>query len=278
MDRSDATARRTPPAHPRGPRAAGRGWSTSAPSRRRPDAPSPRPRSPCRPRPSASSSTAAARRATSSTVAELAGVMGGKRTAELIPLCHPLAADRPRRGDHARPRRRRAADPRRGGDDRPDGVEMEAMTAASVAALTVYDMVKGVERGVEIRGRAAGLEDRRQERRVAPAGAAGGRPAPEAAAQARRADRGPDRRSARAADGGRRPGAPLGARAHRQRPERRRHARRTRRARRSQARLEALGFTVERRVVPDERAAIEAALVDGAAGSPRSSSRPAARA
>ena len=35
-------------------------------------------------------------------VAELAGVMGGKRTSELIPLCHPLAADRPRRGDHAR--------------------------------------------------------------------------------------------------------------------------------------------------------------------------------
>ena len=43
------------------------------------------------------------------------------------------------------------------------------MTAASVAALTVYDMVKGVERGVEVRGAPAGLEDRRQERRVAPA-------------------------------------------------------------------------------------------------------------
>ena len=46
---------------------------------------------------------------------------------------------------------------------------MEALTAASVAALTVYDMVKGVERGVEIRWRAPRLEDRRQERRVAPA-------------------------------------------------------------------------------------------------------------
>ena len=45
------------------------------------------------------------------------------------------------------------------------------MTAASVAALTVYDMVKGVERGVEIRVAPARLEDRRQERRVAPAGA-----------------------------------------------------------------------------------------------------------
>ena len=41
-------------------------------------------------------------------VAELAGVMGGKRTSDLIPLCHPLAADRPGRGDHAGPRRGRA--------------------------------------------------------------------------------------------------------------------------------------------------------------------------
>ena len=54
------------------------------------------------------------------TVAELAGVMGGKRTAELIPLCHPLALTDLVVDDHARPRRGRAADPRRGGDDRPD--------------------------------------------------------------------------------------------------------------------------------------------------------------
>src|SRR6187549_805352 len=73
-------------------------------------------------------------------VAELAGVMGGKRTAELIPLCHPIALTdlvvtiTPDR----------AASVLR--------IRAEAMTAASVAALTVYDMVKGVERGVEIRG------------------------------------------------------------------------------------------------------------------------------
>ena len=85
------------------------------------------------------------------TVAELAGVMGGKRTAELIPLCHPIALTdlfvsiTPDRAGSVLRIRAEAA------TTGPTGVEMEAMTAASVAALTVYDMVKGVERGVEIR-------------------------------------------------------------------------------------------------------------------------------
>jgi cyclic pyranopterin phosphate synthase len=85
-------------------------------------------------------------------VAELAGVMGGKRTSELIPLCHPLAltdlvvAVTPDRGAGVLRIRAEAA------TTGPTGVEMEALTAASVAALTIYDMVKGVERGVEIRG------------------------------------------------------------------------------------------------------------------------------
>ena len=85
-------------------------------------------------------------------VAELAGVMGGKRTSELIPLCHPLAltdlqvAITPDRSAGVLRIRAEAA------TTGQTGVEMEAMTAASVAALTVYDMVKGVERGVEIRG------------------------------------------------------------------------------------------------------------------------------
>jgi cyclic pyranopterin phosphate synthase len=85
------------------------------------------------------------------TVAELAGVMGGKRTAELIPLCHPLALTdlvvsiTPDRAAGVLRIRAEAA------TTGPTGVEMEAMTAASVAALTVYDMVKGVERGVEVR-------------------------------------------------------------------------------------------------------------------------------
>jgi cyclic pyranopterin phosphate synthase len=83
-------------------------------------------------------------------VAELAGVMGGKRTSELIPLCHPLpltdlqvSITPDRAGGLLRIRAEAATTGQ-------TGVEMEAMTAASVAALTVYDMVKGVERGVEI--------------------------------------------------------------------------------------------------------------------------------
>jgi cyclic pyranopterin phosphate synthase len=84
-------------------------------------------------------------------VAELAGVMGGKRTSDLIPLCHPLAltdlvvAVTPDRTAGVLRVRAEAA------TTGPTGVEMEALTAASVAALTIYDMVKGVERGVEIR-------------------------------------------------------------------------------------------------------------------------------
>jgi cyclic pyranopterin monophosphate synthase len=83
--------------------------------------------------------------------AELAGVMGGKRTSDLIPLCHPLALtdllvtvtpDRVASGLRIRAEAATTG---------PTGVEMEALTAASVAALTAYDMVKGVERGVEIR-------------------------------------------------------------------------------------------------------------------------------
>ena len=85
-------------------------------------------------------------------VAELAGVMGGKRTSDLIPLCHPIAltdlvvAITPDRAAGGVRIRAEAA------TTGPTGVEMEALTAASVAALTVYDMVKGVERNVEIRG------------------------------------------------------------------------------------------------------------------------------
>ena len=83
--------------------------------------------------------------------AEIAGVMGGKRTSELIPLCHPIALtdllvtvtpDRVQSGLRVR------AEAATMGQT---GVEMEALTAASVAALTAYDMVKGVERGVEVR-------------------------------------------------------------------------------------------------------------------------------
>jgi cyclic pyranopterin phosphate synthase len=85
-------------------------------------------------------------------VAELAGVMGGKKTSDLIPLCHPLpltdlqVSITPERAGGLLRIRAEAA------TTGQTGVEMEAMTAASVAALTVYDMVKGVERGVTISG------------------------------------------------------------------------------------------------------------------------------
>lgn len=82
--------------------------------------------------------------------ARLAGIQAAKRTAELIPLAHPLgltfvdveAAVSAREGTVSL-----EAEARTTG---PTGVEMEAMCAAAVAALTVYDMVKGLERGVTI--------------------------------------------------------------------------------------------------------------------------------
>ena len=83
-------------------------------------------------------------------VARTAGVLAAKRTHELIPLCHPLRitgidvsfAAHLRRGEVRIEARVRTGD--------KTGVEMEALVAASVAALTVYDMVKAIERGVRI--------------------------------------------------------------------------------------------------------------------------------
>jgi cyclic pyranopterin monophosphate synthase len=82
------------------------------------------------------------------TTAQLAGVMAAKRTSELIPLCHPLPLSfvdvRIEVRDTGVAIEAEARTTAR------TGVEMEALTAAAVAALTVYDMVKGIERGVEI--------------------------------------------------------------------------------------------------------------------------------
>jgi cyclic pyranopterin phosphate synthase len=83
-------------------------------------------------------------------VARIAGIQAAKRTAELIPLCHPLAltfVGVEGSIDASDGRIVLTAEARTTG---PTGVEMEAMTAASVAALTVYDMVKGIERGAQI--------------------------------------------------------------------------------------------------------------------------------
>jgi cyclic pyranopterin phosphate synthase len=83
-------------------------------------------------------------------VARIAGIQAAKRTSELIPLCHPLALSYIGvEGviDAEAGLIELIADARTTG---PTGVEMEALTAAAVAALTVYDMVKGIERGAEI--------------------------------------------------------------------------------------------------------------------------------
>lgn len=82
--------------------------------------------------------------------ARIAGIQAAKRTAELIPLCHPLPlsfVDVAIEVDAAQGVVTIKSEARTSGQT---GVEMEALTAASVAALTVYDMVKGIERGVEI--------------------------------------------------------------------------------------------------------------------------------
>jgi cyclic pyranopterin phosphate synthase len=80
--------------------------------------------------------------------ARIAGIQAAKRTSELIPLCHPLPLSFVDvRVEVAGDRVEIETEARTSGQT---GVEMEALTAASVAALTVYDMVKGIERGVEI--------------------------------------------------------------------------------------------------------------------------------
>ena len=83
-------------------------------------------------------------------VAELAGIMAAKRTAELIPLCHPLPLTEV--GVEITPDRKvgTLTITTSAATTGQTGVEMEAMTAASVAALTVYDMVKSVDRFVTI--------------------------------------------------------------------------------------------------------------------------------
>ena len=84
--------------------------------------------------------------------ARIAGIMAAKRTHELIPLCHPLAVskiavdiepDRALSGLSVRATVKVTG---------PTGVEMEALTAVAVACLTIYDMVKAVERGMRIEG------------------------------------------------------------------------------------------------------------------------------
>lgn len=92
-------------------------------------------------------------------VARLAGIMAAKKTADLIPLCHPLPLSKVTLEidpDDTLPGLRLRATVKTSGQT---GVEMEALTAVSVAALTVYDMVKAVDRAMEIGGVRLVLKD-----------------------------------------------------------------------------------------------------------------------
>lgn len=92
-------------------------------------------------------------------VARLAGIMGAKRTADLIPLCHPLPVTKVSVDldiDPDLPGVRIKATVKTSGQT---GVEMEALTAVSTAALTVYDMLKAVDRGMVIDGIQVALKD-----------------------------------------------------------------------------------------------------------------------
>ena len=82
-------------------------------------------------------------------VARIAGIMAAKRTAELIPLCHPLALSLI--DVDLRLCENGVAITSKVATTAETGVEMEAMVAASVSALTVYDMCKGADKGIEIR-------------------------------------------------------------------------------------------------------------------------------
>ncbi len=83
-------------------------------------------------------------------VARLAGIMGAKRTADLIPLCHPLALTKVSVDLTANPAENRVDITATAKVTGQTGVEMEALTAATVAGLTIYDMCKAIDRGMTI--------------------------------------------------------------------------------------------------------------------------------
>ncbi len=83
-------------------------------------------------------------------VAEMAGIMGCKRTPDLIPLCHPIKLDHAAVECSVDPEKRLARIICRTRSCDVTGVEMEALTGVSVAALTLYDMCKGIDKGMVI--------------------------------------------------------------------------------------------------------------------------------
>ena len=96
-------------------------------------------------------------------VARLAGIMAAKRTGELIPLCHPLPLDAVEIGFDF-PGDEQVSIEATARVTARTGVEMEALAAVSVAALTIYDMCKAVDRGMVIEADSAGRKVGRQER------------------------------------------------------------------------------------------------------------------
>ena len=83
-------------------------------------------------------------------VAQLAGIMAAKKTSSLIPLCHPIPIDEVKIGFELDEKKSAVEITAAVKSTERTGVEMEAMTAVAVTALTIYDMVKGIDRGARI--------------------------------------------------------------------------------------------------------------------------------
>ena len=86
------------------------------------------------------------------TIAKIAAIQAAKQTSHLIPLCHPIPLDAIRVALKLAPRTREVVIEAEASTRAATGVEMEAMTAVAVAALTVYDMCKAVDRGITLGG------------------------------------------------------------------------------------------------------------------------------
>ncbi|MEL7042107.1 MAG: cyclic pyranopterin monophosphate synthase MoaC [Pseudomonadota bacterium] len=85
-------------------------------------------------------------------IAELAGIMGAKKTSDLIPLCHPLPLSNVKVEISADPETQQMNVTARAKTSGKTGVEMEALTAVSVACLTLYDMLKAIDKSMQIHG------------------------------------------------------------------------------------------------------------------------------
>ena len=103
-------------------------------------------------------------------VARVAGIMATKRTSELIPLCHPLPLTKVQIEFELLPERRAVEARCTVKTSGVTGVEMEALTGVSTALLTIYDMCKAVDKGMELGEIHLEKEERRQERPVHPGG------------------------------------------------------------------------------------------------------------